>query len=67
MLESLRELVRGVFGGGHPADRVLAGFLREHRGCGSRDRAAVSAAFYAAARYYGALRAMLPGEVSARI
>ena len=67
MLESLRELIRGVFGCGKPADRVLAGFLREHRGCGSRDRAAVSGTFYAVARYYGALRAMLPAAVSAKI
>jgi len=67
VLEALRELIRGVFGGDRPADRVLAGFLRNHRGCGSRDRAAVSCTFYAAARYYGALRAMLPEAVCARI
>ena len=67
MLESIKALVRGVFGDGRPADRMLAGFFRERRGCGSRDRAAVSAAFYAVARYYGAIRAMLPGEISSRI
>lgn len=67
MLEALRSLIRGVFGDGRPADRVLAGFLRDHRGCGSRDRAAISGAFYAAARYYGALRAMLPEAVASRI
>jgi len=67
VLESLKELIRGVFGGGRPADRVLAEFFRTHRGCGSRDRAAVSAAFYAAARYYGAIRAMLPEAVYGRI
>ena len=50
MLESLRELIGGVFGAGRPADRVLAGFFRARRGYGSRDRAAISAAFYAAAR-----------------
>ena len=67
MLESLRALIRGVFGERRPADRVLAGFLRDHRGCGSRDRAAVSGTFYAAARYWGALRAMLPEAVFKRI
>ena len=67
VLEALRELIRGVFGGGKPADRVLAGFLKTHRGCGSRDRAAISGTFYAMARYYGALRAMLPQAVSSRI
>ena len=67
VLESLRALIRGVFGEGRPADRVLAGFLREHRGCGSRDRAALSGTFYATARYWGALRAMLPEAVCDRI
>jgi len=67
VLESLKQLVRGVFGDGRPADRVLAGFFRKRRGCGSRDRAAISAAFYAAARYYGAIRAMLPEGISSRI
>ena len=67
MLESLRELIGGVFGAGRPADRVLAGFFRARRGCGSRDRAAISAVFYAAARYYGAIRAMLPEQVYSRI
>lgn len=67
MLESLKALIRGVFGEGKPADRVLAGFLKSHRGCGSRDRAAVSGTFYAAARYWGALRTMLPEAVRDRI
>lgn len=67
MLESLKHLVRGVFGDDRPADRVLAGFFRERRGCGSRDRAAISAAFYATARYYGAIRAMLPDGIRSRI
>lgn len=67
MLESLRALIRGIFGEKRPADRVLAGFLRDHRGCGSRDRAAVSGTFYAAARYWGALRSMLPEAVFSRI
>ncbi len=67
VLDALRSLIRGVFGVRRPADRVLAEFLRTHRGCGSRDRAAISAVFYAVARYYGALRAMLPEPVAARI
>lgn len=67
MIEALRETIRGVFGRGLPADRVLAEFMRTHRGCGSRDRAAISAVSYAAMRYYGALRAMLPTEVSGRL
>ena len=60
-------MIRGVFGRGLPADRALAEFLRAHRGCGSRDRAAISAVCYAVMRYYGALRAMLPEAVYGRI
>ena len=67
IVEALRAVIAGVFDRGLPADRVLAEFLRTHRGCGSRDRAAISAAVYAVLRYYGALRAMLPETVSARI
>ena len=67
VLESLRALIRGVFGEDRPADRELAGLVRTRRGCGSRDRAAVSAVFYAVARYYGALRALLPDSVASRI
>ena len=67
IVEALRAVIGGVFDRGLPADRVLAEFLRTHRGCGSCDRAAISATVYAVLRYYGALRAMLPEAVYARI
>lgn len=67
IVEALRAMIRGVFGRKLPADRVLAEFLRAHRGCGSRDRAAISAVCYAVMRFYGALRTLLPEAVSGRI
>ncbi len=67
IIEALREMIHGVFSRGIPADRALAEFLRTHRGCGSRDRAAISATVYAVMRYYGAIRAMLPEGTAAGI
>ncbi len=56
-----------VFGEGRPADRVLAGWLRENRHCGSRDRRFIGEAIYAMFRFWGILRKFLPAERLAEI
>lgn len=61
MEDACRKVLTGIFGRDLPPDRLLNDFFRENRGCGSRDRKAISAGVYALLRYWGWLR-KLPGE-----
>lgn len=60
MDEAARQVWAGVFSRHLPPDRLLNDFFRANRGCGARDRRAISAAIYAGLRFWGFLR-QLPG------
>lgn len=60
--EAARKVLSAGFGRKQPADRVLAGYLRENRRCGARDRAFISETVYALLRFWGFLRRFLPND-----
>jgi len=49
----IEKLTPYVIEKGHPADRVLARFFKDHRELGSRDRRFLSAAFFSTFRWLG--------------
>ncbi|QHI69075.1 RsmB/NOP family class I SAM-dependent RNA methyltransferase [Tichowtungia aerotolerans] len=51
--EMLAELVPHILEKGHPADRVLARFFKQHRELGSRDRRFLSETFFSYFRWLG--------------
>ena len=59
---ALHAVLCAVFREGKPADRVLSGYFRENRRCGSRDRQLISEAVFCVLRFWGILRQMLPQE-----
>lgn len=59
---ALRQVLCAAFGEGRPADRVLSGYFRENRQCGSRDRQFISEVVFAVFRNWGILRKMLTDE-----
>ena len=57
-----RFVLENVFASRRPADRALAGWLRENRQCGAGDRRFIGETIYALLRYWGVLRKFLPPE-----
>jgi len=53
LMQMLEKLTPYVIGKGHPADRVLARFFKDHRELGSRDRRFLSACFFSWFRWLG--------------
>jgi 16S rRNA (cytosine967-C5)-methyltransferase len=52
-IELLDDIIASARGHGAPADRILAGWFREHRFAGSKDRRAIRSLVYAAIRACG--------------
>ena len=63
LLKAARKVLTGMFGSGYPADRELAGFYRENRQCGSRDRALINNALYILLRHWGWVRKLAGKEL----
>ena len=59
---ALHAVLCAVFREGRPADRILSGYFRENRRCGSRDRQLISEAVFGVLRFWGILRYLLPEE-----
>ncbi len=55
-------VLAAVFDERLPADRVLAGYLREHRAIGSHDRRLISETVFAVLRWWGWLRDLAPAR-----
>ncbi len=53
VIAMIEKLTPYVIEKGHPADRVLARFFKDHRELGSRDRRFLSAAFFSTFRWLG--------------
>ncbi len=53
VIAMIEKLIPYVIEKGHPADRVLARFFKDHRELGSRDRRFLSASFFSTFRWLG--------------
>lgn len=62
VVDSLRTLLLLVFLEHRPADRSLAGYLRQHKEYGARDRRLISDSIFAVFRWWGWLRFFLCDE-----
>ncbi|MBR0458328.1 MAG: RsmB/NOP family class I SAM-dependent RNA methyltransferase [Victivallales bacterium] len=51
----------------HPADRALAGFLKENHQLGSRDRRIISETLFSVLRWWGWLRHLVPQDFEAAV
>ena len=61
--QAVREVLAGLFAEKIvPPDRALADFFRNHRNCGSRDRAFINSCVYAILRRWGWLRKLMPQD-----
>lgn len=61
--QAIREVLAGLFAEKIvPPDRALADFFRNHRNCGSRDRAFINSCVYAILRRWGWLRKLMPQD-----
>ena len=58
--EAVAAILWETLGGGRPADRALAAYLRERRQFGARDRRLLRASVFAVLRWWGWLRALAP-------
>ncbi len=60
--KNIAQLFYSIMTSKQPADRILKGFFRENKQCGSRDRRFISEAVYGLFRWYGWLKDVLPDE-----
>ena len=65
LLSAARQILSAMFSNGSPADRTLAGFYRNNRQCGSRDRALINSSLYTLLRHWGWVRKLAGKDLTA--